>query len=1346
MQNPDLRFLENLKQNLSTGNRKSIYLNAVAGRYRGRMDAAELEFIEKGNTRIFLDQLLGKRADSLTIKIAPEKLLEPEIGKIAQRLNAISLENQDHFEEHGVETFGFGFPILVRRDSQDPKKIIKAPMFIWSLKMKRNWKRINEWILEWNEDCNIFANFAMAAHIMNDAQIQLDPLFDYFEEDRLFDKDELTEMIVKQYSRLVFEEKKDYYAHVRAHLDYGLRTFPENDEIEKLVLREPQIFWSGIFGLFKTQKESILNDINNYINRISFFESQKELVQNRLKDYHNFSAIETDPSQLKILNKISKGENLIIQGPPGTGKSQTLTAIISNVISNGGKCLIVCEKKTAMEVLHNNLKKLGLGELSVIIEDVYRDRNTVVNSVRDRLSGLQQMSEDTFEIDPKLVKLLNETSENIRQLKAFSKTTHEKLSSEDNRISVIEKYLCNYKKFPIEDLKQNLRISYCNFEKNELDELIQILRKIQPLYLKINTLEHPFNDFDTRYFSDSNPFSSLDFIKNKLSGFLKIIGEFKNEINTFLENYRLEVQKHLNDIHLKKSDLLLPAIYLTENGLKSNKYFFKSNKGVFRSILVMFSKKYKKLKTDKAEVIKRYETLSDLHCQFEFYNFDFLFCKNVKEYQFEDLLKNQLAYKSSLQNWYDTQNQLLDGIIENLSPENYYPHLDRKSQIINIIEKSEDIINSLNGANLFSHIFSFDNNQIIQRQQKLTFIENYLDTLLEKMDGDYNNFHRYRFQYLQLNENQKNIVHALANSNLAEWENHFCSWYYYHLIQIKQNDNVPDFENYENTVNHYEKNILDLRAELKSHTLVHWRHTQALALRQFNQEKSSVKINSLYNLRGSNGNQRKPLRQIFESDPNLFTSFFPVLMLSPAVCASMLPLKLNLFDVVIFDEASQLRLEDTFCALARGTVKIVSGDSQQMPPSDYFQSIKTLIHKEEDSDEEFDDHDLEIFQLQKDSVDFLATSESLLEYCVSEGSFKEDLLEVHYRSQNTQLINFSNAAFYGNKLKPFSKNEPYQAIQFYSVEGIFDKRVNEAEAEALVQKLIEIVQEAEHKKNAVPSVGVATFNMEQRNYILDKIRKKVIEKPELGALFEALFSSGLFIKNLENIQGDERDIMLISNTFGIRKDGRFIQNFGPINRELGYRLLNVIITRAKKAVFIFNSIPENYFGSYHELLKESGNKGKAIFYAYLAYAKAVSVGDEQSQALILKQVSENREVQSDKNKVIKSSNGLELANYFTKKLQKNLKSEYLFSFGVDILGVKIPILVSDGQGRTLCAIFIDNNSDNLNDESYAWELFYKSLVKQQGIEIIQIWSRDIFENENEVLKTVGEKLLPINPN
>src|SRR5690606_10344069 len=155
-------------------------------------------------------------------------------------------------------------------------------------------------------------------------------------------------------------------------------------------------------------------------------------------------------------------------------------------------------------------------------------------------------------------------------------------------------------------------------------------------------------------------------------------------------------------------------------------------------------------------------------------------------------------------------------------------------------------------------------------------------------------------------------------------------------------------------------------------------------------------------------------------------------------------------------------------------------------------------------------------------------------------------------------------------------------------------------------------------------IGIATLNIFQRNYILDLIRKRSDEdinfSNKISAL-EQVNGEELFVKNLENIQGDQRDIIIISTTFGVREDGNFLQNYGPINQHKGFRLLNVIITRAKHKVFVFTSIPESYISQYSELISVNGNTGRGIFYAYLSYAKAVSSNNSEKKKAILELVS-----------------------------------------------------------------------------------------------------------------------------
>jgi len=283
-----------------------------------RMDAADFEQLQEGLASTFLNSLLKSPKSQTILRFEPQKLVLPDIQRMMRRLNSISIENKDYYEEHGVETFSFGFPILLRRDSKDPKKIIKAPMFIWSLSLNRNWRKANEWVLERGEDYSIVSNFPLTAHVFNDTQIQLTPLYGHLTEDGFLDKEELDELIYRHYSQLLSKEKPELKDAFRMALDGPLLPIPGSESIESKTLEEPEILWSGIFGLFKAQKDSIIKDIEYYMSNLNVLETEFSELQQQLPEgrssfmRHTFSMVRTDPSQQQLLHSLGKGENLVI--------------------------------------------------------------------------------------------------------------------------------------------------------------------------------------------------------------------------------------------------------------------------------------------------------------------------------------------------------------------------------------------------------------------------------------------------------------------------------------------------------------------------------------------------------------------------------------------------------------------------------------------------------------------------------------------------------------------------------------------------------------------------------------------------------------------------------------------------------------------------------------------------------------------------------------------------------------------------------------------------------------------------------------------------------------------------
>jgi len=315
------------------------------------------------------------------------------------------------------------------------------------------------------------------------------------------------------------------------------------------------------------------------------------------------------------------------------------------------------------------------------------------------------------------------------------------------------------------------------------------------------------------------------------------------------------------------------------------------------------------------------------------------------------------------------------------------------------------------------------------------------------------------------------------------------------------------------------------------------------------------------------------IRQLFDQIPTLLPALCPCMLMSPISVAQYLRLGSAAFDLVIFDEASQMPTSEAAGAIARGRELIVVGDPKQMPPTNFFSN---LSFDEENPDKE----DLE----------------SILDDCLAL-SMPSRHLRWHYRSRHESLIAFSNAKYYENRLLTFpSVSEIRSRVRWVSVNGFYDRgrsKHNVEEAKAIVAELRRIVQDP---SMAGRSIGIVTFNSVQQKLIQDMVDDAVLFDPRLEqALLQG--PEPLFIKNLENVQGDERDIILFSVGYGKDGEGKLYLNFGPLNREGGWRRLNVAVSRARHEMVVFSTLkPEDID------LGRTSSEGVAGLRAFLEYA------------------------------------------------------------------------------------------------------------------------------------------------
>ena len=324
-----------------------------------------------------------------------------------------------------------------------------------------------------------------------------------------------------------------------------------------------------------------------------------------------------------------------------------------------------------------------------------------------------------------------------------------------------------------------------------------------------------------------------------------------------------------------------------------------------------------------------------------------------------------------------------------------------------------------------------------------------------------------------------------------------------------------------------------------------------------------------------------PLRKLMGSLPNITRLLKPCMLMSPLSVAQYLDASTELFDVVIFDEASQIPVWDAIGAIGRGRNAIIVGDPRQMPPTSFFSRANQA-----DADEDVVEQDME----------------SILDECLACGIPSLNLTW-HYRSKAESLISFSNAHYYEGKLTTFpAPMATDSAVSYHYTSGVYEpgssKRINRAEAQALVEHLLAHLRADNFRYTEATSVGVVTFNAQQQALIQELLDAARAADESLEPYFSETNPEAVFVKNLENVQGDERGIIYFSTTYGRDSRGSISMNFGPLNLAGGERRLNVAVTRARCALHVFTSLrPEDID------LSRTKARGAADFRAFLDYAR-----------------------------------------------------------------------------------------------------------------------------------------------
>lgn len=1124
----------------------------------------------------YLEEKYGEKRytdTKLQTKLTPDKL--------DKTLLKISNEAKTYTQETGVDTLYLVLGFIEWYEDEHSDKARKAPIVLIPITITRTSAR-EHFTISYNQS-ELGTNLSLAAKLKSDFGLILPDITDDF--------------LIAEYFAAVEEivsPQKRWHVH-RDEIALGFFSFgkflmyadldPEN---------WPEGKKPGDHSVIKTLigKEGFSRD------EFDIIESDEMNLLDAFSPTQQHFVLDADSSQTEAIIAVNKGSNLVIQGPPGTGKSQTITNIISESLAHDKKVLFVSEKMAALEVVKKRLDdcELGVAVLELhshkskkkeILEELRRTLEIGEPNVSEHLMEKERHQEIQQYLDT-YCKIVNQTIRNsgVSFINALGEHIHyQNLASTHNLPSIAFS--------PLKDLT-----------KQEFNEIVRSINELETFIEKHGKPSN--NPFYGSHAANFSPARSKQ-ISSTIERTLELITGLRGKIDSLLGI--LAVPKPESIFEIEQLELLFSYIQdsptMTKINVEHEGWLTRSED--IESLLLNGEKLAHQLSDNKEGLRKESwnEDLAPLKRALQAWEkkwWRFLSGEyKATKKQIRSLLAIptrislsrmksiilEISSHQELKKKYDHNKDLgevlfalewhgLESNWEKLTNLKEWATLLHKSIHDEIFPKEaikilkQDIPNQKQVYTLFSDITQQREELINSWQQiysELEYPEGYLDlrgkdikepiesviqkmrSLIDNLDSMYS---LVRFNHLIRKSDQVGGIEIIELA--SHWEKNpgllsavMKNCWYEGLVQdaYEKHEELQFFDrvHHENMIKEFKQLDFSLFNYAK----------ESIVKKLFENLPVCKAVGEMGILQREMNKKRRhlPIRQLLQRAGKAIQAIKPVFMMGPMSVAKYLQQGSIEFDLVIFDEASQMRVVEAFGAIFRGKQVVVVGDTKQMPPSDFFnRSI------------ELDDEEAQESQT--------ADIESILGMFLSKGS-PQKMLKWHYRSRHDSLIAVSNREFYENKLVIFPSpgvNPKAKGLRFNHIkESTYDRggsRSNKLEARAVAHAVMKHAT-----KTPELSLGVVAFSTAQRDCIMFELEKLRRTDEGCEEFFNKNGLEDFFIKNLENVQGDERDVIYISIGYGRSEAGKLSRSFGPLNREGGERRLNVLITRSRLVMEVF---------------------------------------------------------------------------------------------------------------------------------------------------------------------------------
>ena len=1077
--------------------------------------------------------------------------------------------------------------------------------------------------------------------------------------------------------------------------------------------------WSDIrqnFDLYKKNRlvRSLVEGKNLLVSPNADTRTEDDIAPHEI-----LTPLSADGSQFEALKAAASGASFVLHGPPGTGKSQTITNIIANALYEGKRVLFVAEKAAALSVVEKRLRAIGLSDFCFELHSAKADKGDVVKKIEETLLLRESAaSEWDSPTDGELLSMRNALREPMEAL-------HRKRRL---GVSVYEAILLclRYKNAP--ELLEVEHTFYDTLTKDNLSHYERLLTTAAAAARECGGVSH--SPFDNIGLTDCSG-DTRERVRAAAEGLLAEVKNLKNYLSLILRIFRQKV----GTVTVGKLETLCEVITIL-TGSTMTPYFTASE-----GELVRFYAANIRLDRALSEYYTRYKAIADVSREYE-------------------------AVEAEIDNWGDNyrSSAVLSSILKKLRKVAKTPLLpENELHDVELISSIHMAMADIASCKTLSRSFS-DKSGGLNHKKRSEFVARlyrlhekcatvFLDYNAESMNeamfatkggyanrllfsaaravGDFCEAERYYAEtvradlsrsaqddvfsyYTQkvgaLLDNMDMLPNFCAyRASLAELSAKGLSFIGDAMASGKLNsDNLVEsffrnvYRNFlemtipsdpvlsrfsaavlEDTVEKFR--LLQDAYDKNAGELVRRRLIEALPTMS---TEGPMSIELLSFQRTSKQMRGVSLRELLDKIPELFRAVAPCLLMSPITVSQYLSADTELVDLVVFDEASQMPTCEAVPSLARSKAAIVVGDNNQLPPTSFFNNAYV------------DEDDLENEDM-----------ESVLDEWLTLG-LPERHLTWHYRSKHESLIAFSNAMYYANRLSTFPSPDAMESkVKMHFVEdGVYDRgrsKCNRKEAEALVS---EVVRRLSDPVLSSASIGIVTFSTAQQEYIEKKLSAELLRLGLDTTAYER--EEPLFVKNLENVQGDERDIILFSVCYGPDERGKLALNFGPLNQLGGWRRLNVAVSRAREEMLIYSSMTSAMIDP-----SRTSAKGVLGLKAFLAFA-------EKGRNML--------SVRADELKLDRNGIGRFIAD------ELRLYG-YECRYNVGVSDFKIDVAVVDPRNRHnfVLAILCDGNPDYPTRDANVLQV---QTLKRNNWNVVRVFTLNFFNNPKREAKRIKDIL------